>query len=812
MTMFSKKISIDPDELTDPLNHQIIEHSKKVLLVFFVVTLILAAGLPKIGIDAGTERFFESVPEHDTQQYINNKFGQSFKIDKSTTEIIYSSDNIFSKRSILKLLELQKEVQQDPSLRVDKVTGVASGVARMIDPLATDISDQIQVIKSSTNLEVLKAGQELIETRSETQRILSKDLNPNQPRASDTMLIISHSIEEDSTDLERIQKKIRDITSTMDGEFRVYGSALKNAKFDVAIFESLSLVVPSVTILVFVFLVIAYRDPIDLLLGLLSLILALIWTFGFMGYFGIPFSLVMIAVPVLVLGVGIDFGIHAINRYREERTSNKPITKSMWISNSQLLIAFFIVTVTNIIGFSSNLTADLEPIREFGAVVSIGMFFTFLLFGIFLPTLKFHIDKLRKKYNIPQFSLTPLGGKGSILGKILRFSEKLANSRPLILITIILIITAGAFYSATNVKSEFEDEDFLPYDDLPWQIEIIPDRFAPQEYEITATANYIRDSFETTQSEIVTIYVEGNLKKDHSLESIYRRGQDPPTSFVTKNGRTVSQSIIDIMHEYAQQDPEFAELLDKNDLSGNGVPDRNLKTIYQELLHSTYRNQALEYITEDMRSMRIDYQVKADKTDKEVTVDAKSFTERFRFDSTATGDIIVFRALTEALTASAIKSFLVAFFLTAIFLSITFGLLEGYWSLGLINMAPITVALILLVGSMPILGIAFNALTATILAITVGLGVAYSVHITHRFIDEYKKQEKVHESLLITLGGTGGGVTASILTTAGSALCTTLAASPILAQFGLLTALSTFYSYLAAITVLPLTLHAWAKC
>jgi predicted RND superfamily exporter protein len=161
--------------------------------------------------------------------------------------------------------------------------------------------------------------------------------------------------------------------------------------------------------------------------------------------------------------------------------------------------------------------------------------------------------------------------------------------------------------------------------------------------------------------------------------------------------------------------------------------------------------------------------------------------------------------------ASAVVSFAVAFGLTAVFLMLTFGVLEGRWSLGLANMVPVGVAIVFLVGTMPVLGIAFNALTATILAITIGLGVAYSVHVTHRFIDEYDDRGDAHEALLVTLGGTGGGVTASMLTTSGSVSCMVLAVSPILGQFGLLAGVGTFYSFLTAVVVLPLTLRGWAR-
>ena len=340
---------------------------------------------------------------------------------------------------------------------------------------------------------------------------------------------------------------------------------------------------------------------------------------------------------------------------------------------------------------------------------------------------------------------------------------------------------------------------------------MVPDSVAPSEFEITATSNYIKDTFETTNTEQVTLYVEGPLRQDHALEAIYRVGEDPPESFVRADGRAVSRGLRQVIADHAQQDPAFATMVDRNDLSGNGVPDRHLGTIYDRLLQSAARDRALEYVTEDTQATKVVYQVKASASQKAITEDARSVAADARFDAVATGDTIVFRALTEALLTSAVRSFAVAFSLTALFLIFIFGLLEGRPSLGVANMIPVTVAIVWLVGSMPLLGIAFNALTATILAITIGLGVAYSVHVTHRFVDEYDQRETSQEALLVTMGGTGGGVTASMLTTAGSVLVMTMAVNPILGEFGLLTGVSTVFSYLAAVTVLPLSLRGWAR-
>ena len=803
---------IDHEAFFEAVDQQIVEHPKRVVLGFLLLTALFGGGLAGVSIDSGTQRFFESVPEHHTQQEVEAEFGSVFDADEGTTQIVITNENVFSRRALLRVLTLQETIEADESLRVSDVQGIAPGIARILDPFATTTEAQRRAIETASESEIRAAGRTLVDQQPQVTQLLSEERNLEEPRAAATIVVVSHSVPdgEDAT-LEAIQEQIKAVAETSDGDIQVFGTAIQQAGFDRAIFESLSLIVPLVGILILLFLAIAYRDPLDLVLALVSLLFAIVWTFGFMGYVGIPFNLMMVAVPVLLLGVGIDFGIHAVNRYREERITGAGTRVSMSRANDQLLVAFFIVSVTNVIGFSANGTSALEPVREFGFVVAIGMVFTLFVFGVFLPSLKLLTDDWRESRDIRQFSITPLGGEDSRLGTVLRGSARVAKTHPFVLVAVLLVITGMAGYSATNVESKFETEDFLPYADHPPQIEVIPDAVAPSEFEITETSNYITDTFTTTNTEQVTLYVEGPLRQDHALEAIHRTGVDPPDSFVRTEGRAVSQGLIDVIDSYAQEDPEFAALVERNDLSDNGVPDRHVGTIYDELLRSDYRDQGLQYVTEDTQATKVVYQVKASASQKDVTEDARRVAADARFDAVATGDTIVFRALTEALLASAVRSFSVAFSLTALFLIFIFGVLEGRPSLGVANMVPVTVALIWLVGTMPVLGIPFNALTATILAITIGLGVAYSVHVTHRFIDEYENRGGVHESLLVTMGGTGGGVTASMLTTAGSVTVMTVSVNPILGEFGLLTAISTIFSYLAAVIVLPVTLRGWAR-
>ena len=783
-----------------------------IIVVFLLVTGLFALGLPAIELDPGEEGFTEGTPEQEALDAVNEEFDPAFADDEATTQLIQRGENVLSKQGVLRMLELQERVERDPALRVVETSSPAEGVALVLDPTAETREEQIRAVEGATQTEVRQAVRVLVEENPEITQSLSDDFNEVDAQASATIGIVEHAIPEgDDGELDGIQTRIELIGDSVGGDVIVFGSAIFEDEFEQALVDSLSLMVPAVIVLILAFLLFAYRDPVDLVLGLVALFMAVIWTFGFLGHAGIPFNQMMVAVPPLLLAVGIDFGIHAVNRYREERIAGREIRDAMITANNQLLVAFFIVTGTTVIGFGANMTSDLGPIFDFGFVSSLGILFTFLIFGIFMPAVKVSLDGLREGSRFPEFGTKPLGSDESALGRVLPAGARVARHGPAVMLAIILVATAGAGYVATDVETEFDDEDFLPYDEPPVYIDVIPEPLGPGDYQVKGIIDFLGDNFETSEDDEVTVFVEGPLSQGHTLESVQRAGEEPPAAIVSEDNQAVSESILDVIEAYAAEDEEFAALVDANDVSGNGIPDRNLNRIYDELFASPYADEAAQFVTDDRRSMRVIYAVDADAGQEEVTEDAREVADRNRMTATATGDIIVFQTVTELLFESAIVSLAVALLLTALFLLVIYDLLEGRGSLGLANIIPIISTVAFLAATMAVLDIPFNAITATLLAITIGIGVAYSVHITHRFIDEYNQRGDAYDSLLVTLRGTGGGITGSMITTAGGVGSTVLAVTPMLAEFGILMAVAVIYSYLAAIVVLPPSLLLWER-
>ena len=818
----------------EPIVNLITSRTKEIIILFLVLSVIFTAGLGNISTEAGTEQFTTDLPSEKALQEINQKFSPKFTETKSnndggfgppsgntgSTQLIQVSTNVLSKPSLLRMLELQYALEQQDDLRVVSSSSAAAIVATSIDPSAQTLKKQIYVLEQAPPSKI-KAALRSTNEQYPLAGLLSKDYNEVSMTASSTIGVVVHSLPSSAQSAQQssgtsgtdpltdMQLSVAEFVDSTGIDVRVFGSGIFSSEFGNVIVDTMIIVIPASIIFIIIFLIYAYRDLIDLLLGTLSLLMAIIWTFGFMGIANIPFSQMLIAVPPILLALGVDFGIHAINRYREEKNDETSVNEAASRMLRQILIAFFIVTATTIIGFLSNLTSALPPIRDFGVVASIGIVFTFLIFGIFLPAAKIHLDQFRGSERRPK---EPLGVEGSFLGRLLTVGVWIAKNIPVIFLIFVIIVSGISLNYATGIDTTFTVENFLPPEKSASYLTILPEPFKPSEYSSVGTLNYLTDNFGESQGGSITLFVEAPMRDDGALESIYKLSQNPPDTFATENRIAVSNSILTIIQNTAENSPEFARLVSKNDRNGNGVPDKNLDDIYDALFSSpSTRGDALRYLSEDRRNTLITYSLKPGANTEEAALDGKILAEEQRYSAISTGETVVLEDVVDLLLQSAIKSLLVALSLTAAFLVFIYWLLDRRPLLGLINVFPIIVTVALVGGSMRLAGLSFDAFTATVLALTVGLGVDYSVHIVHRFVDEYDSSNDLFESLNRTLQGTGGALTGSMLTTVFGIGALYLAVFPAIGSFGLLTALSVLYAYLSSIIVLPSLLALWAR-
>jgi len=796
--------------LIDRVDGIIVNRSKTVILAFLLVTVVFLGGLGSISTESGQQQFIEDLPSFQAIEDINEDFGSSFSQETTSTTLIQESTNVLSRAALVDMLETRARIEESGALRVTETSTVAETIATTLDPEASTPDQQLRAVRRATETEIDVAVREADETDAGFSSQLSDDFNRQSASASATRGSVSHragpgegssagpggASEYPPNKEERIERLVVDDSSTI----WVQGTPPDTTGI------TTSVVLPSALVLIMIFLIVAYRDLVDVLIGLLAIVLTLIWTFGFIGLVGIPFAVLLIAVPPILIAIGIDFGIHSINRYREERVTGKGISESMMLTTDQVSVAFFIVVGTSAIGFLSNVVSAFPPTQDFGIVAAAGIVFTFLIFGIFVPALKVTVDRAREKYPIPTFSQAPFGSERSLLGRLLAVGVTVSKRGPIVFLLLALVLTAGAGVYATDVGTGFSPDDFNPEAETPEYLQYLPESIRPpEEFEYVRLNDFLDENFQ--QDNQVQMYIEGNLRRDTALEEIHRAGEDPPSTFRSDARQADTQSIVTLIESRAERDPEFRALVARNDRNDNGIPDSNLPRIYDELGE---RSDLTGFLGEDRRSTRVLYTVDGEADDDVVTAEAYSLSENFRDRAQPTGTNIIFDEAISLVFESVIQSLVLTLVGAVVFLVAAYWVIEGAPSLGVVNVIPIVVTVVALVASMRALEISFNAINGTILAIAVGIGIDYSVHVVHRFADEYHERA-LYPALQRTVVGTGGALTGSMLTTVFGIGVLVLALNPALGAFGALISLSVLYAYLSSLIVLPSVIVVWAR-
>jgi predicted RND superfamily exporter protein len=123
--------------------------------------------------------------------------------------------------------------------------------------------------------------------------------------------------------------------------------------------------------------------------------------------------------------------------------------------------------------------------------------------------------------------------------------------------------------------------------------------------------------------------------------------------------------------------------------------------------------------------------------------------------------------------------------------------------LAVIVIIPILLVVAWLYAVMYLFGFAINLVTATIGAVSIGIGVDFAIHFTERFREELAEHGDTHTAIRATAEGTGTALVASALSSMVGFAILALAPMPLFASYGLLTAIMIAMALVASLAVLP---------
>ena len=652
---------------------------------------------------------------------------------------------------------------------------------------------------------------------------LSKDYQPAslQPSAKASLMLVQQNGSMDSEVILESQYDLEDMAGVVEGDyedsidFGIMGGEILFDKINSSSMSSLGTLMMMAIVFIIVILYIVFLNGKDTFFTLSALLIVIVWTFGLGVLLGYTFNPLTIAVPILLVGLAVDYGIHLTVRNRLEKRE-KPLREASVETITSVGMALLLATVTTVFSFLSNGISDLSVMRQFGFLTSIGIISAFFVMVTFVPACRLLVDLRRERLGKRRGSPTGANNKPRKEKRLERFvmvGAKGAGSHGAYIVVAALLLSGMSFLTIADITVEFDFMDFLP-EDLP-EAKVI---------------NYLFDNFNFSSS-TSTVLMEGDVATGAVMTAIQESQENMANSrdVVLKGGRADVRSPLTVAQAYGMPTspgymPDIGAAFAASDANGDGVPDTDVDALMDATMANPTSARDMRSVLHpdgkggfDAAVIRVGV---VDSTDggaalsDDLNDDVKPILDLKDDgqldDAIVTDGPVLTFAVVSSITKAGLESVLFTIVAAAILLVITFYIAFRTFMVGLLTTVPIVLVIGWVFGTMTLLDIPINVVTVMVAALTVGLGITYAIHISHRFLEDLEK-EPWKEALCSTVGHTGAALFGAAATTIGGFGILTLSILPPMAQFGIVTAMSILYSFLASVFVLPSFLALWAR-
>jgi predicted RND superfamily exporter protein len=823
------------------------------IVVGVIVITILMLAQMALNPQDGTISQSSFLPDNEVISALED-IGDKFVTEYPVDILVYSkNDDILTSDAFVEILEIEIALIENeliannsltPSNPSTDIISLPNYLAPFVEGDASDLPQLKNIYANKTDQEIkdaFDAAKENPLLAGAVTNILGEYDGNNSAKATKITFKFDNSQRDGEGTAEAFDRMVSvelemdDVVKGMKFE-SVEAHALGQSVLDNAINdasnESTGQLFMLVIILVIGVLFVTFRSPVDVSLTMFALMMAIVWSNGFASLLQFEPSFFAVIVPILLVGLGVDYGIHLVMRYREELVEDWNIDKASSSSVVFVGSARLLATATTMVGFLSNVASDITPIREFGIQVAIGVLSAFLIFVTFIPACRVLIDRYYESKGQKLLSDTnekitkgrkEEGEQTGFLDPFMTMGATVALENPKRVLAVVAAITLITGYAAMGISTEFNFNDFLP-----------------EEVEITEHFHYLQDEF-SSSNEFSFIYISGSIATFDVFNQINNTqvelsdgddwvNPDQSMMFSPLNGMRDLASNNSDLNPFDFYNATFEELFNSNDADGDLVPDsdegvRELldwimigdgKQVPNMVSNFVYYDEETDdytvaYILVNTKSKNAYFSEVVEELEKD-SEGLESLEADGRINSVVvTGAPAIIDVVINTINETMMGSIIYTIILSFILLTAIFWYTDKQPWLGPLTMVPVLLVLVWILGTMVAIGYALNVFTILIGALTVGLGVTYAIHISHRFIEEMEHHHSLEKAVNNTVKNTGSALFGAAMTTVLGFGVLFFAILPPMKQFGTMTALTIFYSFLSSVWVLPSILVLWAR-
>ena len=573
--------------------------------------------------------------------------------------------------------------------------------------------------------------------------------------------------------------------------------------------------------------IIAYQGVVKPLLAVFCLLLGLSWTMGFTALTIGHLNILSVVFTTILIGLGIDFGIHILERFKEERQQGNEILPALQKTLQGTGKGNFAGAITTAIAFGAMVLTDFIGIVELGWIAGWGILFCMVAMLLVLPALITVEEKWRKP-SYTQTKSTTATQRGWVDKLFDHYYLIIGVCTVLVLIASLSLKDLRFDYNLLNLQAkgteavQYEMKILESAGRSAWSAAILADSFK----EIQEKERQLKALPTVARVESISAVIPDNQEENaqiirENLAPLLRDLEVEPED-VDFSWKALNKTLKGIQFKLQGRERDD---LDSVQMAGNRVrnfreqsqkmePDLAEKRLqnFSQLLFADYRNLMeelkanadvklvkLEEIPETLRKRYISQKGKY-VAHIFPSVDVWDLDERKKYlddlrsvDPNVTGTAIHMFESTRLMTEGYVNGGLYA--MTAIIIYVFF-LFRNLRTVFFV-LLPVLVGSIWTIGIMELIGLKLNMANLVILPLILGIGVVNGIHITHR----YREEEDKHASILGK--STGQAVLLSSLTTMIGFGSMMVANHYGVFSLGMVLTLGVFNCLIASVTFLP---------
>ena len=459
----------------------ITKYARYIFIAIILITIFAGMQIKNLKIEDDITKYI-SKDDPDIKFYIEvvEKYGGS---QADTSMISMEYEDLFTLENLERVKTITEKLEKAPFIK--SVNSFLNMPKIIATDVGIEVKDLVEVFPESDK-EAKELKSSLLSDSLVRGKFISEDGN-----VALVMIETKKGIEG-----KELKKELENIIEPLKGQtLQVYYFGMPLISVDIS--ESswgtmrLAIIAAMVILLILYF---CFRSFLGVFLPLLVALLSSLWVLGFVASSGKSVTMMISAMPVLMISLATAYGIHFLSRYYEERHNLNPL-EAVNTTIQNIFIPIFMSAITTMAGFLSLTAAIVRPMTEFGFFSTLGIFFAFVLATFLLGSLFtiFPPVKIHQKFSYEA---------NDVITRLLRLvSQSILKEKKVILISILIIGIISIAFS-TRVKTESSMESRLG-----------------KESKIIKTMNYFNEKFGGT--DYLYVYIQSkNVKNPYVLRQM----------------------------------------------------------------------------------------------------------------------------------------------------------------------------------------------------------------------------------------------------------------------------------------------------